>query len=40
MVGLGPGHKILALALPLEVSALNVVALWVKSYLHTMARNK
>ena len=42
MLGLGPGHKILALALTLEVSALNVaaLALWVKSYLHTMARNK
>ena len=40
MLGLGPGHKILALALPLEVSAFNAAALWVKSYLHTMARNK
>jgi len=27
MLGLGPGHKILALALPLEVSALNAAAL-------------
>ena len=33
MLGLGPGHKILALALPLELSALNAVALWVKSLL-------
>jgi len=35
MLGLGPGHKILALALPLEVSALNAaaLALWVKSLL-------
>jgi len=35
MLGLGPDHKILVLALPLEVSALNAaaLALWVKSLL-------
>jgi len=35
MLGLGPGHKILTLALPLDVSALNAaaLALWVKSLL-------
>ena len=29
MLGLGPGHKILALTLPVEVSALNAAVLWV-----------